>query len=196
MRSALDKLVSAMGLALAVVLLVAGGLLTWAHNFIGDEVHSQFAQQQITMPSGQALTTADMKKYLGPYAGQEMTTGPQAKAYADHFILAHMNEASQGKSYAQVSNEQMAAMKADPNSKQTADLTALKTTMFQGSTLRGLLLYGYAFATVGTIAGYAAIVSFVGAVILLLLALLGFRHARQEVAVDTESGRVKEPRTV
>ena len=29
-----------------------------------------------------------------------------------------------------------------------------------GNTLRGLLLYGYAFATIGTIAGIAAIVSF------------------------------------
>ena len=32
-----------------------------------------------------------------------------------------------------------------------------------GDTLRGLLLYGYAFATIGTIAGYAAIVAFAGA---------------------------------
>ena len=35
------------------------------------------------------------------------------------------------------------------------------------NTLRGLLLYGYAFATIGTIAGIAAIVSWVGAVLLL-----------------------------
>ena len=32
-----------------------------------------------------------------------------------------------------------------------------------GNTLRGLLLYGYAFATMGTIAGIAAIAAFVGA---------------------------------
>ena len=32
-----------------------------------------------------------------------------------------------------------------------------------GNTLRGLLLYGYAFATIGTIAGIGAIVAFAGA---------------------------------
>src|SRR3954453_4161581 len=32
-----------------------------------------------------------------------------------------------------------------------------------GETLRGLMLYGFAFATIGTIAGYAAIAAFAGA---------------------------------
>ena len=55
-----------------------------------------------------------------------------------------------------------------------------------GNTLRGLLLYGYAFATIGTIAGYAAIAAFVAALALLALVVLGLRHARtaeSEVAV-------------
>ena len=39
MRSAFDKLISWTGLALAAVLLAAGGLLTWANTFIGDQVH-------------------------------------------------------------------------------------------------------------------------------------------------------------
>ena len=51
--------------------------------------------------------------------------------------------------------------------------------MFMGETLRGLLLYGYAFATMGTIAGIAAIVSYIGAGILLILAALGFWHLRR-----------------
>ena len=45
--------------------------------------------------------------------------------------------------------------------------------------LRGLLLYGSAFATMGTIAGYAAIAAFSGAILFLILALLGFQHARR-----------------
>jgi hypothetical protein len=53
-----------------------------------------------------------------------------------------------------------------------------------GSTLRGLLLYGYAFATVGTIAGFAAIAAFVGAFVLLALALLGMRHARHTAPLE------------
>ena len=55
----------------------------------------------------------------------------------------------------------------------------LRQTLFMGSTLRGLLLYGYAFATMGTIAGIAAICSFIGAGILALLVALGLWHARK-----------------
>ena len=53
-----------------------------------------------------------------------------------------------------------------------------------GNTLRGLLLYGYAFATIGTIAGIAAIVSFVGAAVLLVLGLLGLAHSRRVVRAE------------
>ena len=55
-------------------------------------------------------------------------------------------------------------------------------TLFMGDTLRGLLLNAYAFGVVGTIAYYASIASFAGAVVLLLLALLGFRHAKAAAA--------------
>ena len=55
MRAVLDKLISWTGLALAVVLLIAGGLLTWANMFIGDQVKDQLTMQDITMPEGEAL---------------------------------------------------------------------------------------------------------------------------------------------
>lgn len=185
MRAFIDRLVSWTGLLLAVVLLVAGGLLTWAHNFIGDQVHQQLSAQKIVMPGGPALTTPEMKKELGQYAGQPMTTGAQAKAYADYFIAVHVKEASNGQSYSEVSNAQMAADKADPKSAETARLTELKTTVFQGETLRGLLLYGYAFATMGTIAGYAAITAYVGGLLLLILGILGLVHARRSSTTPT-----------
>jgi hypothetical protein len=51
--------------------------------------------------------------------------------------------------------------------------------MFKGETLRGLLLNGYAFWKMGQIASYAALVSFIGAGILLFLAALGFLHLRR-----------------
>jgi hypothetical protein len=53
-----------------------------------------------------------------------------------------------------------------------------------GDTLRGLLLYGYAFATVGTIAGIASIAAFVGAGVLLVLFGLGLWHARRARAAE------------
>ncbi|MGY2874397.1 hypothetical protein ACVW00_001587 [Marmoricola sp. URHA0025 HA25] len=179
MRSTLDKLISGTGLLLAAVLIIAGGLLTWASSFIGGQVHDQLAMQNITMPAKAALETPAQHKALDKYAGQKMTTGPQAKAYANHFILVHMNAASGNKTYEEVSGEFLAlsdAQKATPDGQK---LAGLRQTMFMGSTLRGLLLYGYAFATIGTIAGIAAIVSFVGAGLLLLLGIIGLIHARR-----------------
>ena len=103
-RTTVDKIISYIGLAMTVLLIVAGGLMTWASTFVAGQVHDQLASQKITMPSGAALATPEMKQYLSQYAGQEMTTGAQAEAYADHYILIHMNEASQGKTYAEVSS--------------------------------------------------------------------------------------------
>jgi hypothetical protein len=181
MRSAFDKVISVTGLALVAVLLVAGGLLTWAHSFIGDQVNNQLTMQGITMPAGDALKglpKADAKA-LKQYAGSPMDTGPEAKAFADNYILAHMNEASKGQTYEQVSGKFIALSDSAKASPDGQALGQLRQTLFMGDTLRGLLLYGYAFATMGTIAGIAAIASFVGAAILLLLAGLGLWHARR-----------------
>lgn len=194
MRSAFDKLISWTGLALAAVLLIAGGLLTWANTFIGNQVHDQFAMQDIVMPEGEALASlpkADADA-LKEFAGSPLDSGPEAQAFADHYILAHMNASSEelaGEvlSYSEASGkarELGAALAENPNPTQAqqdeaAAWAGLKATLLDGNTLRGLLLYGYAFATIGTIAGIAAVVSFVGAGILLVLFALGIWHARK-----------------
>ena len=185
MRAVLDKLISWTGLALAAVLLIAGGLLTWANTFIGDQVDQQLTQQGITMPEGEALASVSKSDaaVLEEYAGSELNTGPEAKAYADHYILAHMNASSDGRTYQEVSSEFLALDDEAKASEEGQALGGLRQTLFMGNTLRGLLLYGYAFATIGTIAGYAAIAAFVGGFVLLALALLGMRHARQVAPV-------------
>ena len=174
MRSTLDKLISWTGFLLAIVLLVAGGLLLWANSFVGGQVHDQLSMQNITMPA--------------PFAGQPMTKGPQAKAYANHYILVHMNEAAKSTyealgidstAYAYADIPSRAACAEDATSDKCTQLTALRNTIFQGDTLRGLLLYGYAFATIGTVAGYAAIGALLAGAVMLLLAALGFMHARR-----------------
>jgi hypothetical protein len=183
MRATFDKLISWTGIVLAAVLLVAGGLLTWASLFIGNQVHDQLAAQHVTMPVDAAyaeLPAAD-KAALAPYAGQKLTTGAQAKAYANHYINAHLQGVADGKTYSEVSAQNIAQC-SDPKAAATEACTTLagqKATLFQGETLRGLLLYGYAFATMGVIAGYAAIASFVGAVLLFALAAAGFWHSRR-----------------
>ena len=186
MRSSFDKLISWTGLLLAVMLLVAGALLTWAYFFIDNEVENQLGIQDITMPEGEALDSlpdAD-REALEEYAGSPMDTGPEAKAYADHYILVHMNAASDGRTYEEVSSDYLAMSDEEKASPEGQEAAALRQTLFQGNTLRGLLLYGYAFATIGTIAGFAAIAAFVGAFVLLALALLGMRHARRSAQAE------------
>lgn len=184
MRSSFDKLISWTGIVVAVVLLFAGGLLVWASSFATQNVHDQLAAQQIKMPVAAALTTPTMKAELTQYAGQDLTTGAQAKAYADYYIQAHMDEQAQGKTYSQVSGEYMAALKADPTAQATADLGQLRQTLFMGTTLRGMLLNAYAFATLGTIAMWAAIAAFIGSAVMFVLGFLGLRHAHKVETVD------------
>ena len=196
MRATFDKVTSWAGLLLVAVLLVAGGLLTWASLFVGNQVHDQLAQQNITMPTtktGLADLPAADQAALQQYAGQDLTTGPQAKAYADHYIKVHMNEASKGQTYSEVSGQYIQQCTSDPKAAATEtcqSLAGLRQTLFMGDTLRGLLLYGYAFATIGVIAGYAAIAAFAGAAILLVLVGFGFWHARR--ASDTVAA-VRQP---
>lgn len=193
MRATLDRLIAIGGLLLAVVLLVAGGLLVWANQFITNEVHDQLAAQKITMPTDQtglADLPAEDKAALEPYAGQQMTTGKQAQAYADHYIAVHLDQTAGGKTYSEVGAE-YSAQCSDPTAAKSAScqtLAAQKQTLFQGETLRGLLLYGYAFATMGTIAGYAAIAAFVGAILFLILGVLGLLHARRAREREASAG--------
>lgn len=194
MRSAFDKLISWTGVALAALLVVAGGLLTWAHFFINDQVETQLSSQAITMPEGDALKglpEADAKA-LEPFAGSALDTGAEAKAFANHYILAHMNAASGNRTYEQVSSE---FMQLSDQEKATADgqaMAQLRQTLFMGNTLRGLLLNAYAFGTMGLIAGLAAIGAWVRAIAMALLAALGFRHAKVVEKLD----EVKVPVTV
>jgi hypothetical protein len=181
MRSAFDKLISWTGLALAAVALAAGALLLWANNYIGNQVHDQLAMQDITMPAGEALASlpkADADA-LKPYAGSALDTGPEAKAYANHYILVHMNEASDGQTYSEVSGQYVAMTDEQKASPDGQALGQLRQTLFMGNTLRGLLLYGSAFATMGTIAGYGSVIAFSGAGILLVLFAFGLWHARR-----------------
>jgi hypothetical protein len=172
-RITFDILMATAGLFLAVTLIAAGGLLTWAHSYIGNEVHSQLAAQQIFFPAANSKAVAAPEfAAMRQYGGQQLTTGAQAEVYADHFIANHLKEAGGGKTYAQLS----AAAIAQPTN--TA-LAAQVATAFKGETLRGLLLNAYAFGTMGMIAGIAAIAAFVAAAVMLLLSGLGLMHARR-----------------
>jgi hypothetical protein len=173
-RRTFDTIVSAAGVMLTLVLLVAGGLLMWGYSFANSNVHDQLAAQQIYFPAkgSDALKPAAIGPYLDQYAGQQLVNGAQAKAYADHFIAVHLSEVAGGKTYAQVSAE----AQADPTN---AALQAQVNTLFKGETLRGMLLNAYAFWQIGQIALYAAIASFVAAAVMLVLSIFGAIHLRR-----------------
>ncbi|HEY5188267.1 MAG TPA: hypothetical protein VII87_04480 [Solirubrobacteraceae bacterium] len=182
-RKVFDVLTSAGGVLAVIVLLVAGGLLTWGHSFVNSNVRDQLSQQQITFPTKAAFAhakagteiTPGMIPYLEKYAGQQMTTGAQAEAYANHFIAIHLSQMPYGGVYAKVSAASMA------NPKNTA-LTTLKQVSFQGTTLRGLLLEAYAFSKIGSVMLVGAIASFILAFLMSVLVGLGVWHARRTPA--------------
>lgn len=178
-RKVFDVLTSTGGLIGVVVLLVAGGLLTWGHSFVNSNVRDQLARQEIVFPPQAAFAHAKPGTEITPamipsvskYAGQQMLTGAQAAAYADHFIAVHLSELPYGGVYSKIS---AAALASPTNTK----LAALKATSFQGTTLRGLLLEAYAFSKIGQVMLWGAIASFILAALMLLLVGLGFQHAR------------------
>jgi hypothetical protein len=179
-RKVFDKITSAGGIVIVVVLLVAGGLLTWGHSFVNSNVHHQLAQQQISFPPAAAFAHAKAGTEITPamipsvsqYAGQQLLTGSQAEAYADHFIAIHLSEMPYGGVYSKIS---AAAIAAPTNTK----LKALEATSFQGTTLRGLLLEAYAFSKIGQVMLWGAIASFLLALSMSILVGLGLAHARQ-----------------
>jgi hypothetical protein len=173
----IDVVLTAGGLLLTVVLLVAGGLLVWAHTFVDNEIHNQLAAEQIYFPpANSAAVSAPEFKAMRQYGGQQLTTGAQAEVYADHFIANHLKAIGGGKTYAQLSTQ----AQADPTN---TKLAATVNTVFKGETLRGLLLNAYAFGTMATIAGLAAIGAFIAAALMLALSVLGLLHIRRSTTV-------------
>jgi hypothetical protein len=73
-RKTFDSLMATGGLVLAVLLLAAGGMLTWANTFVHDQVTTQLSAQHIVFPAQGSESLADpaVKPYLTKYAGQEL----------------------------------------------------------------------------------------------------------------------------
>jgi hypothetical protein len=182
-RKVFDKLASVGGVVVVIVLAVAGALLMFGYSFANNYVHTQLAEQQITFPSaaafahpdGQEITKA-MTPTVSQYAGQQLLTGAQAQVYANDFIAVHLQGIGGGKTYSQLSAEALALPKG------SAAYTAAEAkaqTVFQGTTLRGLLLEAYGFSLIATIALWCAIAAFALAAVMAVLVGLGFAHARR-----------------
>jgi hypothetical protein len=187
-RRTFDALVAGAGLILAAILIIAGGLMAFGHSFVDGQVHNQLAAQKIYFPANNSpAIKAPEFAAMHQYAGQLMTTGAQAEVYADHFIANHLKEIGGGLTYSQLSAKSLA------QPKNTA-LAAQVQLMFRGTTLRGLLLNGYAFWKMGQLALWGAFAAFAGAGLLLILSVGGYLHLRRvspdaEVLPKVTSGR-------
>jgi hypothetical protein len=183
-RRTFDKLVSYVGLGLAVLLLVFGVIFNFGASFASESVQSQLENQNISFPEEAGLPS-ETKTQLLKWAGMQVTTGEMARDYSDLFIWEHMKAAAIGvlgkpATYSEVSSAYMLALRSGgTDADQIQKLADLRNTLFMGNTLRGMLLEAYAFGTLGVIAGYAAIASFVGALLFLLLAIAGLMHVRR-----------------
>jgi hypothetical protein len=189
-RRRVDRLLISAGVLFTGVLAAAGGLLTWGSRFADDYVQRELSSQQIFFPAADALT-AEGRTDLLSHAGDKVTSGSEAEVYAG-YIKHHLDGVAGGKTYADLGTPERAAKAELKTAKEagaseaqlatlktTADgLTAQRDTLFRGETLRGLLLTTYAWATMGTIATIAAVVSFIAAALMAIFVALGVLHLR------------------
>jgi len=193
-RRTLDLIFAVGGLLVALLILALGLVLQNQANFANNYVHNQLAQQKITFTPAADLKPDESDLCLKKYATKSLVTGKEAECYANHYIGVHVTLINNGQTYSQTSGAaialktQLAAM-PDQNSAAAKNLSAeyqalegKATTLFQGETLRGLLLTSYGFSIFGDRAQQAAWVCFAVALILFLAAIAGFIHAATKSA--------------
>ena len=173
-RTAWDRIVSAAGAVVAVVLILIGAAALYGGNFGRDNVRDRLAPEKVAFPPMDAMTPEEQQQ-LGAYAGQAVDTGPEAEAFA-RYIAGHLSEVNEGKTYSETS---AAAREEGLDPDTAADLQAKADTLFKGETLRSILLNAYGWWTVATIALYVGAGLIVAGVVMAILAFLGFRHARR-----------------
>lgn len=165
------------------ILVFCAGFLFWGNSFIHNQITTELTAQQINFPAANsaaitALPAADATA-MNVYGGQQLTTGEQARVYANSFIGVHLSEVAGGRTYSQMSG----LAQANPTDTKIAGQVA---TLFKGETLRGLLLNAYGWWTIGTYALYAAIGLAVAALVVLgafALEIFLWIRQREKVAV-------------
>ncbi len=189
-RRTIDVVFTLLGTLAVVGLLIGGTLALVASNFAKTQVQSELQAQKIFFPP-KGSPALDPKEFPGlqQYAGQQVDTGPEAKAYADEFIAVHLEGIGGGKTYSEVSAEAL----QNPDDEQ---LQAQADALFKGETLRGLLLLGgYVPWVEAQIAFWAGVGMYVFAIVMLVLVILGFRHIRKSrparAELPTEPATVK-----
>ncbi len=110
---------------------------------------------------------------VSQYAGQQLLTGQQAQAYADHFIAVHITGMAGGQTYSQLSDEAL----AQPDN---AKLQGLVATVFKGESLRSMLLNAYGWWKVSQITYIASLAMLGLGTVSFLAGAFGFARTRRE----------------
>ncbi len=170
---------------MVVVLAGASGFAIGMGNFTTSQIHDELVAQSIFFPTsdqiktGGALDPAEFPQEIRDQAGNQVTDGNQARIYANDFLALHLQKVAGGLTYATIgpkitaANAALAAAsKDDPNyatlQANVATLNGERTTLFQGETLRSMLLNAYGWWTVGMYTTYAGF-----ALVIVALAVLG-----------------------
>ncbi len=173
------------------ILVFCAGFLFWGNSFIHNQITTELTAQQIFFPPANsaavtALPAADATA-MNVYGGQQLTTGDQAKVYANSFIGVHLSEVANGQTYSQMS----AKAQANPTDTKIAGQV---NTLFKGEMLRGTLLNAYGWWTIGTYALYASIGLAVAALAVLgafAIEIFLWVRQRQKVAVPFAAPKPK-----
>ncbi len=173
MNSAIRWRIITLQAIMVVVLAAAGGFAFYIGNFTTTQIHDELAAQQISFPAadqikaGGALDPKEFPQEIRDQAGNQVLDGNQARIYANDFLGKHLEGVAGGKTYSQVSSERIADQallaktpKTDPNyqnlQNQITILSGQSSTLFQGETLRSMLLNAYGWWTIGTYTTWAA----------------------------------------
>jgi hypothetical protein len=194
-RRNLDIIIATGGVVFALLVLGLGLVLRNQATFAKENVKDELVQQRIVFKEEAALTDAERAlPGLVTYAGETLSTGKQAQAYAG-LINLHMEESAAkagfaGETYASISTPmaqlrtQVADAKAAGDTPAAADAqkqldaaTSLRETQFKGETLRGMLLTSYGFSILADRTMLTSTIFFAIAAIALILAGAGFVHA-------------------
>jgi hypothetical protein len=189
-RKTLDMVFSAGGVAVAILLVLLGFVFKTNADFADSYVHDQLAQQKISFTAAEFLSDEEKtSSCLIENAGTPLDSGKKAECYANDYIGMHLKGIGGGETYATIGAIQTKAKTAlaDATAANATNVVELKAdldkitgqreTMFKGETLRGLLLTSYGFSIFGEKAALAGMLSFLGAIVMLLASVAGFIHA-------------------
>jgi hypothetical protein len=166
---------------------VLGLVLNSQANFSKNYVHDQLAEKQITFtPVENLLPNQKTVPCLVENAGQQLVTGKQAECYARYQIGLDLALIDNGKTYFEdhyaayllrvQAQQALATAPNDPATqelvKHSAELSQKAEDIFDGETMRGLLLTAYGFSLLGDKGATAALTCFIIAIVAAVGALV------------------------